>query len=64
MKYQLCLRNIITNSAHHSHIEKKIDLPDFNKASLIGGYLIYTMYESSKYYFLQNIKYVDIPIWI
>ena len=64
MKYQLCMRNIITNPAYHSHIEKKIDLPDFNKASLIGGYLIYTTYETSKYYLLQNIKYIDIPICI
>ena len=56
------MRNIIINSTHHSHIEKKIALPDFNKASLMGGYLIYKTYETSKqYFFLQNIKYIDIP---
>ena len=36
-----CTRNKFINSTHHSHIEKKIDFPEFNKAALIFGYLFY-----------------------
>ena len=53
------MRNAVINSTYHSHIEKKIGLPEFNKASLIGGYLIFNTYETCKYWFLQNIKFVD-----
>jgi len=48
------MRNNMINLTYHSHMEKKIDLPEFNKASLIGGYLIFNIYETCKDWFFTK----------
>ena len=56
-KISFSLYDIVTNIlTHHSHIEKKTGLPVFNKASLIGGYLFYKMYDMKLWIFQVFIK--------